>query len=54
MTIKENDQEQLDIHEQLLAVESDRVRGVPDYPAHAVIAEGRAMLQGITGDAVCE
>ncbi|MDR1205490.1 MAG: type II toxin-antitoxin system Phd/YefM family antitoxin [Peptococcaceae bacterium] len=38
---------QLDIREQLLAVEANRLRGVPDYPAREVIAEGRAMLRGI-------
>ncbi len=38
---------QLNIREQLLAVESDRLRGVPDYPARDVIAEGRAMLRGM-------
>ena len=43
---------QLDIREQLLAVESDRLRGVPDHPARAVMAEGRAMLQDITGGSV--
>jgi PHD/YefM family antitoxin component YafN of YafNO toxin-antitoxin module len=37
---------QLDIREQLLAVEADRLRGVPDYSAREVIAEGRAMLRG--------
>ena len=42
-------EKQLDIREQLLAVESDRIRGVQDHPASTVLAEGRAMLQGITG-----
>ena len=37
----------LDIREQLLMVEADRIRGVPDIPAHEVIASGRAMLQKI-------
>ena len=38
---------QLDIREQLLAVEADRLRGIPDYPARDVIAEGRAMLRDL-------
>ena len=42
---------QLDIREQLLAVEADRLRGIPDYPAREVIAEGRAILRGMAGDA---
>ena len=45
---------QLDIREQLLAVEADRIRGVPDHPISAVIVEGRTMLKGITGDTVEE
>ena len=39
----------LDVREQLLAVEADRLRGVPDHPARDVIAEGRAMLRHLTG-----
>jgi hypothetical protein len=38
-------EKQLDIREQLLAVEADRLHGATDYPAREVIAEGRAMLQ---------
>lgn len=38
-------EQQLNIREQLLAVEADRLRGVPDYLARDVIAEGRAMLR---------
>lgn len=34
-----------DIGEQLLAVEHDRLQGVPDYSARDVIAEGRVMLR---------
>ena len=34
----------LDVREQLLAVEAERLRGTQDYPAREVIAEGRAML----------
>jgi len=44
-------EKQLDIREQLLAVEADRIRGIPDIPAHEVIAEGRAMLQMIVAGA---
>ena len=40
----------LEIREQLLAVEIERTRGVPDYPAADVIAEGRAMLRKMTTD----
>ena len=47
-------EKQLDIREQLLAVEADRLRGVPDYPARDVIAEGRAMLRGMAGGAARE
>ena len=36
---------QLGIREQLLDVEAERLRGAQDYPAHEVIAEGRAMLR---------
>jgi|GEM_PF-1203440 len=36
------------IHKQLLTVESDRLRGVSDIPAHEVIAEGRAMSQALS------
>ena len=42
-------EKQLDIREQLLAVEADRLRGVMDYPAHEVIAEGRAALRALSG-----
>jgi hypothetical protein len=35
----------LDIREQLLAVEMDRARGIPDHSAREVIAEGRAMIR---------
>jgi len=38
-------EKQLDIREQLLAVEADRLRGIPDIPAHEVITEGRDMLR---------
>ena len=34
----------LDIKEQLLSVEADRLRGVLDIPAQDVVSEGRAML----------
>jgi hypothetical protein len=40
-------EKQLDIKEQLLGVEADRLRGVEDIPAHEVIAEGRTMLKKI-------
>ena len=43
---------QLDIREQLLAVEADRLRGIPDYPARDVIAEGRTMLRDLAGGSV--
>ena len=36
---------QLNVREQLLAVEEDRLHGLGDFPAHEVIAEGRAMLR---------
>ena len=38
----------LDIREQLLAAQADRLRGIPDYPAREVINEGRAMLRDMT------
>jgi len=41
-------EKQLSIREQLLAVESDRLRGVSDIPASDVIAEGRAMLKALS------
>jgi len=41
-------EKQLNIREQLLAVESDRLRGVFDIPASDVIAEGRAMLKALS------
>ena len=41
-------EKQLSIREQLLDVEAERLRGAQDYPAHEVIAEGRAMLRGIS------
>ena len=44
-------EKQLDIREQLLAVEAERLRGIPDTPAHEVIAEGRAMLHNIAKNA---
>ena len=47
-------EKQLDIREQLLAVEADRLRGAPDYPAREVIAEGRAMLRAMYAEAVNE
>jgi PHD/YefM family antitoxin component YafN of YafNO toxin-antitoxin module len=47
-------EKQLDIREQLLAVEAARLRGGQDYPAREVISEGRAMLRGMTGDATNE
>ena len=37
----------LDVREQLLAVEAERLRGAQDYSARNVIAEGRAMLLAI-------
>ena len=39
----------LDVREQLLAVEADRLRGVPDHPAYDVVVQGRAMLRHLTG-----
>jgi len=42
-------EKQLDIREQLLAVEAGRLRGVSDYPAREVIAEGRAALRALSG-----
>ena len=42
---------QLSIKEQLLHAEAERLLGIPDYPAHEVIAEGRAMLKSMTGGA---
>ena len=47
-------EKQLDIREQLLSAEADRYRGVPDYPAREVIAEGRAMLSAMSAEAVNE
>ena len=47
-------EKQLDIREQLLAVEADRLRGVQDYPASEVIAEGRAALRALSGVAANE
>ena len=44
-----NREKQLNIREQLLTVEADRLRGAPDYSAREVIAEGRAMLRGMAG-----
>ena len=38
-------QRQLDIREELLAVEADRLRGISDISAKSVISEGRAILQ---------
>ena len=46
-----NREKQLNIREQLLTVEADRLRGAPDYPAREVIAEGRAMLRDMDGGA---
>jgi hypothetical protein len=40
-----NREKQLDIREQLLIVEAERLRSAPDYPACEVISEGRAMLK---------
>jgi hypothetical protein len=42
----------LDIKEQLLGVEADRLRGVSDIPAQDVISEGRAMLNQMAERAV--
>jgi PHD/YefM family antitoxin component YafN of YafNO toxin-antitoxin module len=47
-------EKQLDIREQLLAVEADRLRGISDYPAREVIAEGRAALRALSGVATNE
>ncbi|MCL2392799.1 MAG: hypothetical protein FWC66_09395 [Oscillospiraceae bacterium] len=47
-------EKQLSIREQLLAVESDRLRGVSDIPARDVIAEGRAMLKALSVGATNE
>ena len=41
---------QLSIREQLLHAKAERLRGLPDYPAHEVIAQGRALLKSMTGD----
>ena len=38
---------QLSIREQLLDVETERLRGAQDYPAHTVLAEGRALLHAM-------
>jgi hypothetical protein len=43
-----NREKQLDIREQLLFVEAERLRGALDYPARDVIAEGRTMLKNMT------
>ena len=40
---------QLGIREQLLNVEIERLHGLKDFPAHEVIAEGRAMLRDMAG-----
>ena len=40
-------EKQLGVREQLLEVEVQRLRGAQDYPAHEVIAEGRAMLRNM-------
>jgi len=40
-------QRQLDVREQLLAVEADRLRGAADIPATDVITEARAMIQSM-------
>ena len=42
----------LDIKEQLLNVEADRLRGIADIPAQDVIAEGRKMLNKLAERAV--
>jgi len=42
-------QRQLDVREQLLAVEADRLRGVPDISAADVIAEAREMIKRTAG-----
>ena len=42
-------EKQLNIREQLLFVEEERLRGLQDFSAHEVIAEGRAMLRGLVG-----
>ena len=47
-------EKKLDLREQLLSAEADRLRGVPDYPAREVIAEGRAMLRAMSAEAVNE
>jgi len=41
-------EKQLNIREQLLLVESDRLRGVSDIPASDVIEEGRAMVKALS------
>ena len=45
-------QKQLDIREQLLTVEADRLSGTPDYPAREVIAEGRALIKSIAAETI--
>ena len=45
---------QLNVREQLLAVEEDRLLGLRDFTAHEVIAEGRAMLRDMGGSADSE
>jgi len=42
---------QLGIREQLLNVEVERLHGLKDFPAHEVVAEGRAMLRRLAGEA---
>ena len=42
-------EKQLDIREQLLSVEIERMHGLRDFPAHEVIAEGREMLRSMIG-----
>ena len=39
----------LNVREQLLDIETERLLGMPDFSAHEVIAEGRSMLRGMTG-----
>jgi len=49
--LKEHHEKQLNICEQLIAVESDRLNGVPDIPASDILSDGRAMLQVLSIDA---
>ena len=44
----------LNIREQLLDVEAERLLGMPDHQAQDVIAEGRSMLSRMAGGSINE